>query len=123
MKKLTGITAIVIACVIFLTAFSGCMASPQKQILGTWKDSTGAVGYEFLDNGTVKFTLLTLPVTGTYTMDTKAGTITMTGTILVKSVSKTYKYLIKDSSLTLTDVSSGDAATYIKEVTATTTAK
>lgn len=80
------------------------------------------VGYEFMEDGTAKFTVLGVPVNGTYTMDKKEETITMTGTVLIKSISKTYKYQIEESKLTLTDVSSGDAATYVRDA-GTTTAK
>ena len=120
MKKYTGALAIILVCAVFVTAFAGCMANPEKQIIGKWKDSTGIVGYEFLEDGTVKFSVLGIPVTGTYTMDKKAETVTLTGTILVKSVSQTYKYQIEESKLILTDVSSGNAATYMRETAATT---
>lgn len=61
-----------------------------------------------------------MPVKGTYTMDTKAETVTLTGTVLIKSITQTYKYQIEESSLILTDVSSGNAATYMRETAATT---
>lgn len=120
MKKLTGVLAIILACAVFVTAFAGCLASPQKQIIGKWKDSTGIVGYEFKEDGTAEFSVLGVPVKGTYTMDTKAKTITLTGTVLIKSISQTYKYEIEESKLVLTDVSSGNAATYMRETAATT---
>lgn len=119
MKKLTGVLAVILICAVFITAFAGCLASPEKQIIGKWKDSAGIIGYEFLDDGTVKFSVLNVPVSGTYTLDKKAETVTITGTVLV-SITKTYKYVIEESSLVLTDVSSGKAATYIRETVVTT---
>jgi Family of unknown function (DUF5640) len=123
LKRFTQVLAIILVCAVFVTAFAGCLASPQKQIIGKWKDSTGIVGYEFMEDGTAEFSVLGVPVKGTYTMDTKEQTVTLTGTILVKSVTKTYKYQIEESSLILTDVSSGNAATYVRETVATTTTK
>lgn len=120
MKKLTGALAVILVCVVFVTAFTGCMANPEKQIIGKWKDSTGIVGYEFFEGGTVEFSVLGIPVDGTYTMDKKEETVTLTGTVIVKSVTQTYKYLIEENKLTLTDVSSGSAATYIRESVSTT---
>lgn len=123
MKKLTGVLAIILACAVFVTAFAGCLASPQKQIIGKWKDSTGIVGYEFFEDGTVEFSLLSVPVKGTYTLDTKEDTVTITGTVLIKSITKTYKYQIEESTLILTDISSNDAVSYMRETAATTTKK
>lgn len=121
MKKLTGVFAIILVCAVFVTAFSGCLANPEKDILGKWKDSAGIIGYEFLEGGVVKFSVFGVPVDGTYTMDKKDETVTLTGTVLVKSISQTYKYQIEENSLILTDVSSGNATTYMRETTATTT--
>jgi hypothetical protein len=120
MKKFTGVLAIILVCAVFVTAFAGCTASPEKQILGKWKDSTGIVGYEFMEDGTVKFSVLGIPITGTYTLDKKAETVTLTGTVLVKSITKIYKYQIEESTLILTDTSTNDAATYMREAVATT---
>ncbi|HZK39735.1 MAG TPA: DUF5640 domain-containing protein [Clostridia bacterium] len=121
MKKLTGALTVFLACVVFVTAFAGCMANPEKQIIGKWKDSTGIVGYEFFEGGTVKFSVMGVPVDGSYSMDKKEETITLTGTVLVKSVTQTYKYAIEENKLTLTDLSSGNAATYMREPGSTTT--
>lgn len=120
MKKLISVLAVILVCAVLVTAFAGCAVMPQKQIIGKWKDSTGIVGYEFMEDGTAKFTVLGVPVNGTYTMDNKEETITMSGTVLVKEVSRTYKYKIEENKLTLTDVSSGDTATYVREAGSTT---
>jgi hypothetical protein len=120
MKKIRGVLAIFLVCAVFVTAFAGCMASPEKQIIGKWKDSTGIVGYEFFEDGTAEFSVLGVPVKGTYTMDTKAETVTITGTVLVTSITKTYTYALEESSLVLTDTSSGNAATYMRESAVTT---
>ncbi len=120
MKKIVGITALILVCAVFITAFAGCIASPKAQIIGEWKDSAGLVGYKFSEGGVTEFSVLGVPVTGTYTMDTEAETVTLTGTVLIKSVTKTYKYVIEENSLTLTDVSSGNAATYFRQTEATT---
>lgn len=120
MKKLTGALAVFMVCVVFVTSFAGCMANPEKQIVGKWKDSTGIVGYEFFENGTVEFSVLGIPVSGSYTMDKKEENITLTGTVLVKSITQTYKYQIEESKLTLTDISSGNVATYTRTAAPTT---
>ncbi|MEI6580306.1 MAG: DUF5640 domain-containing protein [Eubacteriales bacterium] len=121
MKKIIGFAAIVMALAVLMTSFAGCMLLPKQQILGKWKDSTGIIGYEFFDDGTSEFSVMGVPVKGTYTMDTKAETITMTGTVLIKTISLTYKYQFKESSLILTDEKTGNSVTYIKDVPATTT--
>ncbi|NLX93660.1 MAG: hypothetical protein GXZ02_07325 [Clostridiales bacterium] len=122
MKKLISVLAVLLVCAVFITAFTGCMANPEKQIIGKWKDSAGIIGYEFFEDGTVKFSVLIGNVNGTYTMDKKEETVTLTGTIPVinKSISETYKYLIEENKLTLTDLSTGNAATYIRESVSTT---
>lgn len=120
MKIFAKALTLILVCAVFVTAFAGCMASPEKQIIGKWKDSTGIVGYEFFEDGTAEFSVLGVPVKGTYTLDTKAETVTITGTVLVSSITKTYTYVLEESSLVLTDTSSGNAATYIREAVATT---
>ena len=122
MKKLTRALSVILICAVLVTAFTGCMANPEKQILGKWKDSVGIVGYEFLEDGTVKFTVMGIPVTGTYTMDKKEETVTLTGSApLVGDISHTYKFVIEESKLTLTDAGSNTTTTYTR--VATTTAK
>lgn len=120
MRKIVGVAALILVCAVFITAFAGCLVSPKAQIIGEWKDSTGLIGYKFSEGGVAEFSVLSVPVKGTYTMDTKAETVTLTGTVLIKSVTQTYKYVIEENTLTLTDASSGNTATYFRQTIATT---
>ena len=61
MKK---ITAIALVLVLVVSLFAACSASPSKQILGAWRDSTGTVGYEFKEGNICSITYadVTVPV-------------------------------------------------------------
>lgn len=120
-KRFLALFCLIAVLAVSFSACAGLPKSPQKLILGKWKDSTGLVGYEFMEDGTVKFSVLGVPVTGTYVMDTKEQTVTLTGTVLVKSYSQTYKFELEESKLTLTDQSSNNVATYMRVTTGETT--
>ncbi|NLP48350.1 MAG: DUF4923 family protein [Clostridiales bacterium] len=123
MKNIRCALSLILVLAFVMVGFTACNLTPQSKIVGKWKDSTGLVGYEFKDDNTVKFSVLGVPVKGTYEMNVIDKTVTLTGTVLVKSISQTYEYEIKGSQLTLTDVSSGESTVYIRVEDKTTTAK
>lgn len=114
MNTIKSVTAVMLACLLFAAALSGCTPKPEKLIIGKWTDSTGLTAYEFMEDDTVRFSLLGADIKGFYAIDEDAGTVTLTGTVLTKSFSKTYRFAVTESTLTLTGVDSGDSAVYAR---------
>ena len=123
MKKLVRISAILLVIVLALGVLAACSLKPMsKQIIGKWVDTSALnSGYEFMEGGNVKITYanFTIPVInqvfngtvdGIYTTsktDDK-NLITISYTVLLQSIQKTYEYNIKDGVLTLTDTENGN---------------
>jgi len=114
MKNMKTAAAVLVACLIFLSILSGCAPKPEQLIIGKWTDSTGLTAYEFMEGGTVRFSVLGVDVNGIYAIDKEAGTVTLTGTAFTKSISRKYRFAVTDSYLTLTQLDSGDAAVYTR---------
>ena len=52
MKNVKRIAVIVLSVLVILSAFTACGGkSPDKLIIGSWRDSTGTTGYEFKEDG------------------------------------------------------------------------
>ena len=51
MKNLKKLAVVLLALVMVVTVFAACdiKLTPQQKILGAWRDSTGTMGYEFLE--------------------------------------------------------------------------
>lgn len=125
MKNIKKIAVIVLALVIVVCVFAGCdlKITQEQKLLGAWRDSTGTVGYEFLEDGACKITYadVTIPiinikydgtVNGTYTLskdDSGNHHLDITYTILSKSVTRNYTYVIDGNAITLTDTSDGSS--------------
>ncbi|MBQ3136539.1 MAG: hypothetical protein IJB74_03555 [Clostridia bacterium] len=117
MKHIKKILVIALAALMVLTVFTACSASPEKKLLGSWRDSTGMTGYEFKEDGkcVVTFADVKVPilnvnfngaVDGVYTVSKREDGlyyVTITYTIYAKSVSKDYMFTVEESALTLTD--------------------
>ena len=117
MKHIKKILVIALAALMVLTAFTACSASPEKKLLGSWRDSTGMTGYEFKEDGkcVVTFADVKVPilnvnfngaVDGVYSVakrDDGLYYVTITYTIYAKSVTKDYMFTVQDSALTLQD--------------------
>lgn len=142
MKNLKKIAVVILAVVMVAAVFTACdvKLTQEQKILGSWRDSTGTIGYEFLENGACKITYadVTIPiininydgtVDGAYTLskdDSGALHLDVTYTILSKSVTKNYTYTIDGNALTLTDAADGSITTllaYTDTATATTAAQ
>ncbi|MGN1443196.1 MAG: DUF5640 domain-containing protein [Acutalibacteraceae bacterium] len=99
-----------IACVLCLvvTMFAACSASPQKKLVGTWKDSTGITGYTFNDNNVCKVFLATskLGVDGSYTVDKRDDGnyyITIKYSVpIAGDITTQYMFSVEGDTLTLT---------------------
>ena len=127
MKNIKKILVIALAAILVLGVFSACGASPEKKLLGSWRDSTGITGYEFKEEGkcVVTFADVTVPilnvnfngdVDGVYTVQKREDGnyyVTITYTIYAKSVTKDYMFVVEDSSLTLTDTTDGTVTVLI----------
>ncbi len=117
MKHIKKILVIALAALMVLTVFTACSASPEKKLIGSWRDSTGMTGYEFKEDGkcVVTFADVKVPilnvnfngaVDGVYSVakrDDGLYYVTVTYTIYAKSVTKDYMFTVEESALTLTD--------------------
>ena len=141
MKNVKKLAVVLLALVMVVSVFAACdiKLTPQQKILGAWRDSTGTMGYEFLENNLCKITYadVTIPiinisydgtVDGTYSVSKDEADqyhVTITYTILSKSVTKDYIFSVDGNALTLADMADGTVTTllaYTDPATLTTTA-
>ncbi len=129
MKNIKRVAVVVLAVLMVVSVFAGCdlKITQEQKILGAWRDSTGTIGYEFLENGACKITYadVTIPfinieyngtVDGTYTLskdDSGNQHLDITYTILSKSVTRNYTYVIDGNAITLTDTSDGSTTVFL----------
>lgn len=129
MKNLKKIAVVLLTLVMVVTVFAACdvKLTPEQKIKGAWRDSTGTMGYEFLDNGVCKITYadVKIPiinisydgtVDGTYSVTKdEAGEyhVTVIYTILSKSVTKDYIFAVDGNALTLADTTDGTVTTLL----------
>ena len=129
MKNLKKIAVVLLTLVMVVTVFAACdvKLTPEQKIKGAWRDSTGTMGYEFLDNGVCKITYadVKIPiinitydgtVDGTYSITKdEAGEyhVTVIYTILSKSVTKDYIFAVDGNALTLADTADGTVTTLL----------
>lgn len=123
MKHLKKVTAIVLVLVLALSLLAGC-ANVEKDIIGSWRESTGSLGYDFAEDGTVKIHYLdfTIPVIGTNLSSDLEGTyaitkdddgqyhLSMTYTLLA-SINEEYIVTVKKDILTMTHATTGNTYT------------
>ena len=129
MKSLKKLAVVVLALVMVVSVFAACdlKITPQQKILGSWRDSTGTMGYEFLENNACKITyadvvipIINLPyngtVDGTYSVTKdEAGSyhVSVTFNILSKTLTKDYIFTVEGNALNLTDTADGTVTTLI----------
>lgn len=127
MSKVKKLMAIALVLVMVAGLFAACAASPEKKLLGAWRDSTGTTGFEFKENNICSITYadVTIPiinikydgtVDGAYT--TEKGEdgnyyVTVTYTLLSSSISETYMFVVEGSTLTLTNTKTGKVITLV----------
>lgn len=127
MKKIIKISALLLALVLTLGAFTACSLDslkPQsKLIIGKWVDTSALnSGYEFKEDGkvTITYANFDIPVInqtfngtveGIYTLEKSddKNIVNISFTILLQSITKTYEYSVKDGILTLTDLDNGNS--------------
>ena len=90
-------------------------------ILGSWKDSAGMSGYEFLEGGKVNGTLFDLAGFGVPLDGTTPGTYSLEGDILTvkfsiytATIKKTYRVSISQNELSLYDLEEHETSTYMR---------
>ncbi|MBQ4348705.1 MAG: hypothetical protein IKB94_03990 [Clostridia bacterium] len=129
MKNLKKIAVVLLAVLMVAAVFTACdvKVTQEQKILGSWRDSTGTIGYEFLEGGACKITYadVTIPiinikydgtVDGTYSLSKDENDVlhlNVTYTILSKSVTKNYTYTIDGNALNLTDTADGSVTTLL----------
>ena len=137
MKNLKKFAVVLLAVVMVVSVFAACdiKLTPQQKILGAWRDSTGTMGYEFLENNACKITYadVTIPiinitydgtVDGTYSItkdDAGLYHVTVIYTIFSKSITKDYTFSVDGNALTLTDTADGTTTTLLAYAPATST--
>ena len=137
MKNLKKIAVVLLAVVMVVSVFAACdiKITPEQKIKGAWRDSTGTMGYEFLDNNACKITYadVKIPiinisyngtVDGTYSIakdDAGLYHVTIIYTILSKSISKDYTFSVDGNALTLTDTADGSVTTLLAYTAPVTT--
>ena len=64
MSKIKKISALALVMLIIVSVFSACAFTPEAKLKGSWRDSTGNLGYEFMENNICKVTLVdfTIPI-------------------------------------------------------------
>lgn len=134
MSKIKKISAIALVLLVIVSVFSACAFSPEAKLIGTWRDSTGNVGYEFKENNLCKITYadFTIPVVnipingsidGAYTVEKKDDGlyyITLTYTVIAKSVTETYSFTVDGDVLTLVTPSDGTSRVLLRQAEPTT---
>ncbi len=127
MSKVKKLTAVALVLVMVCGLFAACSASPQKKLIGAWRDSTGNFGYEFRDNNTCKVTFVdtTIPFIqipikgdfeGSYSVskgEDKNDYITVTYSIYAKTINQTFMFKVEGETLTLTNKDDGQITTLI----------
>ena len=129
MKHLKKLAVVLLALVMVVSVFAACdiKITPEQKILGAWRDSTGTMGYEFLENNACKITYadVKIPIInitydgtddGTYSVSKdEAGLyhVTVIYTILSKSVTKDYIFSVDGNALTLTDTADSTTTTLL----------
>lgn len=125
---LKKITAVLLALAVVVCCFSACAFTPEKKILGLWKDSTGVVSIEFKEGGVCKISgnasaissalsAISVDTEGTYTLmkdeATKEYHLTLNFTFLIAIK---LEYIVTDISsdvLSLKSVDSGKTFTLV----------
>lgn len=127
MKKIFKASAIVLVLAVLVSTFAGCGAlMPQnKQLIGTWVVPNSTLSFDFKDDGTVKFTLISTGINlgnteigtidGTYTTSKQDGKniITISYKVVV-NLTLVYQYEVNGNTLTITDIESGKATQYTR---------
>lgn len=135
MSKIKKISALVLVMLLVVSVFSACSFSPESKLMGAWRDSTGTVGYEFKENNicVITYADFTIPILnirhngtidGAYTTEKKddgSYYVTLTYTVIAKSVTETYIFSVDGDVLTLTSPEDGTVKTLLRYTEPATT--
>ncbi|MDD6147229.1 MAG: hypothetical protein PUB43_09330 [Oscillospiraceae bacterium] len=129
MKQMKKVAVIILALVMVVGVFTACdlKITPEQKLMGAWRDSTGTVGYEFKEGNicTITYADFTIPVlnikyngnlAGTYSVSKRDDGnyyVTITYTVLSKSITSDYMFVVDGSTLTLTDVNDNESRVYM----------
>ncbi len=128
MKSMKKLVVVLFAVMIILTSFAACGKTTEKLIIGTWKDSTGMMGYEFKEDGTCVITYadVMIPIVnikytgkanGSYSLtqlEDDSWNVKLNYTIYTKTFTSEYKVSIDKNALSLTDIADGETVVYYK---------
>ena len=94
------------------------LSNPENLIVGEWVSENSLLYFVFKDDGTmsgnIDAKLGIVSVNGTYTVDTENNQLTITYSLYSISYKDTKNFVIEDSTLTLTDSTTGMITTYTK---------
>ncbi|MBQ7598189.1 MAG: hypothetical protein IJU56_06375 [Clostridia bacterium] len=123
MKHLKTSLALLLVFVLSFTLLASC-ANVEKDIVGSWRESTGKLGYDFADNGTLKIHYLdfTIPVIGTKLSSDIDGTYTLekgedgayhlkVSYTLLANINEEYTVTVDHDILTMTNTTTGNTYT------------
>lgn len=124
MSKLKKFSAILLVLCVIVATFAAC--SPQKKLIGSWRDSSGVVGYDFEEDNRCKVVYadteilgkkITANIEGSYTVE-KADDgkyyMTIKYTFLAVSFSETYLIDLQGDTLTLTNTDGSAPKTLLR---------
>lgn len=133
MSKVKKISALVLVLCVIIAAFSACSASPQKKLIGSWRDSTGLVGYDFAEDNKCKIVYadtvllgrkITANIDGAYKLEKRDDGkyyVTITYTFFATSFNEDYQITIDGSTLSMINVENQATKTLIKSDSAAVT--
>ena len=129
MKKISKAAALILCFVLISMIFTGCAITQEQKLVGSWRDTTGSIGYDFYDNGTaiIHYADFMIPiinyrydgqVSATYTTSkAEDGTRHLNlhyNIIGSLSVDEDFIFAIENSVLTITNVNTGNTYTLTK---------
>lgn len=124
MRKMVKILALVLVLTLAVGTFAACSLKTQKkQLVGIWVMPNSTLGYEFRDDGTVKFTLVGTGITigdselgtveGKYFTEKEDGKNIVRVTYkVIANIEKVFEYKVEGDKLTMTDIDSGNVYEY-----------
>lgn len=131
MSKIKKISAIALVLCLVAALFAGC--STESKLKGSWRDSTGLVGYDFMDNNVCKVVLadanlfgkkITAAPEGQYIVsksDDGVYSMKITYNVVGLNVESEYTFVLDGDTLTMTDTANNTSSTYIRTKNPVTT--
>ena len=97
--------------------------SSAEDLVGSWKDSSGSVGYTFNDGGIVELTyvnftipVINMPISGKYkgTYQVEGNKLTVRYSVAGNSIIDVYTFAVNGNTLVLTNTENGKVTSYMK---------